>query len=87
MRGSIQVAIGHLKSHKAAGESGVLPELLMCGGTVIVKKLVELFDLVWRDGCVVRDWRNALIVPIPKKGKLKLLEGDQSTRRCGEGVG
>ena len=28
---------------------------------MIVEKLVELFDSVWRDECVVRDWCNALI--------------------------
>jgi len=42
---------------------------------VIVEKLVELFDLVWSDRCVVRDWCNALIVSlIPKKGNLKLCD-------------
>ena len=40
-------------------------------GPVIVDKLVVLFAFVWRDGCVVRDWCNALIfVPVPKKGNL-----------------
>ena len=51
--------------------SGILPELLMSGGPVIVDKLVELFALVWRVGCVVRDWCNTLIVPVPKKGTIK----------------
>jgi len=37
-----QSTIDHLKSHKAEGESGILPELLKCGGSVIVEKLVEL---------------------------------------------
>ena len=72
--GEIHSALGCLKCCKAAGESGILPELLMSGGPVIVDKLVELFALVWRDGCVVRDWCNALIVPIPKKGSLKLCD-------------
>ena len=63
----VQEAVGHLKSHKAAGESGILPELLMCGCSMITEKFVELFDFVWQAGCVARDWRNALIVPIPKK--------------------
>jgi len=66
------VCIGHLKCRKAASESGILLELLLCGGSVIIDKLVELFDLVWRDGCVVGDWCNALIVQIPKKGNLTL---------------
>ena len=72
--GKIQSTLGCLKCHKAAGESGILPELLMSGGPIIVDKLVELFALVWRDGCVVRDWCNALIVPVPKKGNLRLCD-------------
>ena len=59
---------------KAAGESGTLPELLMYGSPVIVDKLVGLFSLVWRDGCVVGSYYNSLIVPIPKKSNLKLCD-------------
>ena len=72
--GEIQSAIGCLKCHKAASEHGILPELVMSRGPVIVDKLVELFALLWRDRCVVRDWYNVLIVPIPKKGNLKLCD-------------
>ena len=71
--GKIQSAIGCLKCHKAANESGILPELVMSRGPVIFDKLV-LFALLWRDRCIVRDWYNALIVPIPKKGNLKLCD-------------
>jgi len=67
----VQSALSHLKCRKAAGESGVLPELLLCGGSIIIDKLVELFDLVWRDGCVVGNCCN---VPIPKKGNLTLCD-------------
>ena len=70
----VQSALNCLKCRKAAGESGILPELLLCGGSIIIDKLVELFELVWRDGCVVGDWCNALIVPIPKKGNLTLCD-------------
>ena len=40
-------AIGHLKCCKAAGESDILPELLMSEGLVFVDKLVGLFDFVF----------------------------------------
>ena len=33
-----------------------------------------MFGLVWSDGCVVGDWCNALIMPVPKKGNLKLCD-------------
>ena len=51
----VQSAIGCLKCRKAAGKSGTLPELLICGGPVIVDKLVELFALVWRVGSSLFD--------------------------------
>ena len=34
----VQLVIDHLKSLKAAGDSGILPQLLMCGGSEIVEK-------------------------------------------------
>ena len=52
----------------------LLPESLMCGDPVIDDKLRELFTLVWRGGCVVGYWCNALIVPITKKFNLKLCD-------------
>ena len=72
----IQSTLGCLKCCKAAGESGILPELLMSGDPVIGDKLVEIFALVRRDGSVViiRDWYNAFIVPVPKKGNLRLCD-------------
>lgn len=69
--GEIQSAIGCLNCRKAADEFGILPELLMSRGPVIVDRLMKLFALVWRGRCIVRDWCNALIVSIPKKGNLK----------------
>ena len=44
----------------------------MSSGSVIIE--YELFDLVWRDKCVVKDWCDALIVPVPKKGNFKLCD-------------
>ena len=31
---------------------------------------MELFGDVWRDGCVPREWADASLIPIPKKGDL-----------------
>lgn len=52
----------------------------MCGDLVTVDKLIKLVDLVWRDGCVVRNWCIALIVLIPKKGNLKLCDNWKAIR-------
>ena len=34
-------------------------------------RLLVLMKAVWREGSVFRDWRDALIVPVPKKGDLQ----------------
>ena len=68
----VQTALGRLKSRKARGESDILSELLLCGDSVIVDELTRLFEMAWKDECIVRDWCNALLVPVPKKGNLKL---------------
>lgn len=49
--------------------------LLMCGGLVIVDQLVKLFEIVWKDGCLVRDWCNTLIVPAATSDCVIISEG------------
>ena len=41
-------AVARLKNGKAAGASGVLPEMVKAGGELLKNKLVELFGDVWR---------------------------------------
>ena len=31
---------------------------------------MELFQKVWKEGSVPQEWKDALVVPIPKKGDL-----------------
>ena len=50
--------------------SGILLELVLRGGPVLLDGLLVLVQNVWREGCVPKDWRDALIVPVPKKGDL-----------------
>ena len=64
-------AMEKMKRGKAAGRTGVLPELILCGGPELQCKLLVLMREVWKMGCVVQDWKDAEIVPIPKKGDLK----------------
>ena len=63
--------MGTLKSGKAGGKNGVLPEMLKCCGVSMLDRLVELLQHVWEEGSVRKD---ALIVPIPKKGDLSLCD-------------
>ena len=42
-------------------------------------RLLQLIQHVWQEGTVVEDWRDAEIVPIPKKGNLKLCDNWQGS--------
>ena len=64
-------AMTKLKRGKASGKSGILPELLICGGPELTQRLLCLMTEIWHAGEVVKDWMDAEIVPIPKKGDLR----------------
>ena len=58
-----------LKSHKAGGKNGILPDMIKSCGPHII-----LFCTVWREEQVPSEWRDAVLVPIPKKGDLTLCD-------------
>lgn len=64
-------ALSKMKRGKAGGKSGILPELVLYGGAILWDWLLELMQAMWRRGEVVADWKNAEVVPIPKKGDLQ----------------
>ena len=66
----LEAALSRLKPKKAGGLSGILPELILCSATILHDKLLTLMKAVWREGEVFQDWRDAVIVPVPKKGNL-----------------
>ena len=69
-------AINKLKSRKAAGQTSILPEMIR-GASYdddFLNSLLELVQLVWREGKVPQDWMDAVLVPIPKKGELKICD-------------
>ena len=59
-----------MKWEKAGGRTGILPELILCGGPVLQHRLLVLMREMWTAGSVVKDWRDAEILLIPKKGDL-----------------
>ncbi|XP_065182367.1 uncharacterized protein LOC135813077 [Sycon ciliatum] len=63
-------ALRHLKNGKAGGMSQIVPELLKAGVPVLHPLLLDLLQSVWSEGYVPQDWRNAVLIPIPKKGDL-----------------
>ena len=70
----LQTALKRMKCGKAEGSTGVLPEMIICGGEDLHRYLLDVMVSVWQSGDVVSDWRDAEIVPIPKKGNLRLCD-------------
>ena len=60
-----QLAVG-----KAGGMNGLLPDVMKCCGGPLLEYIVVLFRTVWEERRVPLEWRDALLVPIPKKGDL-----------------
>ena len=65
-------AIEKLKNGKAAGDSGVHPEMVKvaCIGDEFPKKFLELVHDMWKEKNVPTEWRDAILIPIQKKGDL-----------------
>ena len=79
-----------MKCGKAGGKSGVLPKLLKCCSGCLLDQLVELFQTVWKEGSIFQEWKDVLVVPIPKKGDLSQvwqLEGNWSIGHWEQAVG
>ena len=64
----LQHAICSLSNNKAAGESGILPEMVKHAGASFQDALLDLVHKVWQEGAVPQDWRDAELFPLPKKG-------------------
>ena len=72
----VRKALCKLKNGKAAGSSGILPEMLKVGRKHedFVGMLTELVNEVWQERRVPQEWVDAILVPIPKKGNLHLCD-------------
>ena len=66
----VMEAMGKLKLGEDGGKSGILPEMVRgCGGE-LMDYILDMFHTVWMEQRVPQEWRDALLVPIPKKGDL-----------------
>ena len=68
----LEQAVGKLRSGKAGGGSGILPEMVKsaCCDSDFLDLLLDLVCTVWKEKRVPKEWSDAIIVPIPKKGNL-----------------
>ena len=69
-REELEEAIGKLKNGKAGGKSDILPEMVRaaCCEEEFLEMLLELIHQAWKEGRVPKDWVDAVLIPIPKKG-------------------
>ena len=70
----IETALSKLKNGKAGGKTGILPEMIKYGGAELWDRVLDLVKVVWEEEAVVRDWKDATIIPIPKKGNLQVCD-------------
>ena len=65
-------AIGKLKSGKTGGDSGILPEMVKAASCEegFFHFLMDLVLAAWCECRVPKEWSDAVLVPIPKKGDL-----------------
>ena len=66
-------AIHRLKDGQSPGIDAISAEMLKCSEKDVVKQLHLLFDSIWKEQCVPKDWNKSLIV-VPKKGDLTQCE-------------
>ena len=73
--------VKHLKKRKAGEEDGIVAELLVYGIDVredgeksLVNVIQRLFAKVFQSGEVPKYWKDAIIIPVPKKGDANLCD-------------
>ncbi|VDP78905.1 unnamed protein product [Schistosoma curassoni] len=66
----ISMAIRQIKSGKAAGPDNIPAEALKADVAVTARILHLLFNKIWDEEQVPEDWKEGLLIKIPKKGDL-----------------
>ena len=67
--GELQRALKNLKPRKSPGPYGLTSEMLFHLGSAAVCKLLQIFNHSWEQGVLPQIWREAIMIPILKKGK------------------
>ena len=63
-----------IAGNRIGGGSGILPEMVKVYCDELLIYLMQLFNTVWESKVVPQDWRDALLVPVPKKSDLSLCD-------------
>ena len=65
----LNCAIRQLKNKKAPGKDGISNEMIRHLGSVAKQKLLDICNLSWNTEEFPTSWKEAIIIPILKKGK------------------
>ena len=61
-------ALSHMKSSKAPGEVHIVAEMIRAGGVIALRKIQRFFNAVLTTEIVPKEWKNAIVTLILKKG-------------------
>ena len=67
----LHTALRRLKKKKSPGPDNISNEMLTHLGNMATLKLLDIYNLSWKEGKVPQIWREATMVPVYKKGKDK----------------
>jgi hypothetical protein len=68
----LKKSIKKLKKKKSPGSDNITNEMLQHRGNSALGTLLDIFNLSWRQGQVPQCWKQAIMMPILKKGKNRL---------------
>jgi hypothetical protein len=64
----LEETIKNLKNEKSPGEDNVSSELYKYASVNFKLRLVNFLNNIYSNGTIPREWNNAMVVPIFKKG-------------------
>uniref|UniRef100_A0A0G4G7Y3 Reverse transcriptase domain-containing protein n=1 Tax=Chromera velia CCMP2878 TaxID=1169474 RepID=A0A0G4G7Y3_9ALVE len=67
-RAEVKEAVKRLPNGKAVGADSIVAEQLKAGGEAMISRLLDVFRAVWKEKGVPKAFRDAVMVPVPKKG-------------------
>jgi len=56
-----------MKRHKAPGLSGLVAEMIQATGDIGTQWILDLCNVILKEGCIPEDWKSGVILPIYKE--------------------
>jgi hypothetical protein len=64
----MEIAVGKLKRYESLGTDQILAKLIRVWGETLYSEIHKLIHSVWNKEKLPQQWKEAIIVPIHKKG-------------------